>query len=234
MKLFKYDWFIKKSNEDIHSICKKYEIKNYTINGDFVDVNGNVTLYRVLTELPIKFRNVSGYFSCYNNRLTSLEGSPNSVGGYFNCSYNNLTSLEGSPKSVGGYFDCSGNKLTSLEGSPISVGVVFHCYNNELTSLEGIPQMRSGGRILCSDNNLRDVRGIKSGWRGVLRIEKNPVYEIFKLFPRGRFDEVVEYLNEYAVIRDGDKIILQALEMVFVEMCLDVPQIEYIEGYEII
>ena len=65
-------------------------------------------------------------------------------------------------------------------------------------------------------------------------IKKNPVFEIFKIFPNDRKDEVIEYLNEYDVIRDGKYVVLQALEEVFYEMDLDCPEIEYIEGYEII
>jgi hypothetical protein len=244
MKLFKYNQFIKESNEDtnpceaairtsINSICKEYGIDNYTINEDgSIDVDGNVILYdKRLTKLPLKF-SVSGYFACDHNQLTSLLGSPISVGSDFYCHDNRLTSLDGCPQSVGRVFSCYNNELTNLEGSPKEVGH-FACYNNKLTSLEGITKMRSGD-IICYDNNIKDVRGIKEGWRGRLLIHNNPVYSIFKLFPEERYDEVVEYLNEYNVIRDGKVVVLQALEMVFHEMDLDIPQIEYIEGYEII
>ena len=100
----------------IDAKCEKYRIRNYTINEDgSIDVNGDVYLEnRRLTKLPLKFRNVTGYFDCSYNKLTSLEGSPISVGGGFYCYENKLTSLEGSPKSVGGYFYCHSNKLTSL------------------------------------------------------------------------------------------------------------------------
>jgi hypothetical protein len=64
-------------------------------------------------------------------------------------------------------------------------------------------------------------------------VEGNPVDEIFKLFPRERFDEVIEYLNEHDVIRDGKVVALQALELVFHEMGLEVPDIEHIKGYDI-
>jgi hypothetical protein len=222
MKLFKYTQFIKESNEDIHSICKKWGIKNYTINEEgSIDVDYDVDLTdKGLTELPLKFRNVSGDFYCDNNKLTTLKGSP---------------------ISVGGVFHCSDNQLTSLLGSPISIDSDFYCSRNNITSLEGIPQMRTGN-INSYGNNLRDVKGIKEGWRGRLGIislfnsntNDPPVYEIFKLFPRERWDEVVEFLNEYDVIRDGEIVVLQALEMVFHEMGLDVPEIEYIKGYEVI
>jgi len=242
MKLFKYNQFIKESNEDIHSICKKWKIENYTINEDLsIDVDGDVDLIsKDLTELPLKFRNVSGGFYCYNKRgitsnfqLTTLEGSPKEVGGDFYCVNNKLTNLIGSPNKVGRNFYCCDNQLTNLEGAPKEVGRDFACSDNKLKTLKGITQMRSG-YIYCDNNNLKDVKGIKEGWRGRLFIGNNPVFEIFKLFPKERFDEVVEYLNEYDVIRDGDKVILQALEMVFHEMDLDIPEIEYIEGYEII
>jgi len=213
MKLFRYQNFINESKEDIHSICKKFGIKNYTINQDgSIDVDRNVYLNaKKLIELPLKF---------------------GKVGGDFYCHYNNLTSLEGSPREVGGDFHCNGNKLTSLEGSPHSVGGIFNCFHNELTSLEGISKYISG-TIYCENNQLRDVNGIKDGWRGEFFIYANPVAEIFKLFPSNRWDEVIEYLNEYDVIRDGKVVILQALELVFYEMGLEVPEIEHIKGYEI-
>jgi hypothetical protein len=64
--------------------CKKY-LKNYTVNPDkTIDVNGNVGLEYILNDmekLPVKFGKVSGYFSCFGNNLTTLEGCPKYVGG---------------------------------------------------------------------------------------------------------------------------------------------------------
>jgi hypothetical protein len=119
----------------ISLICKKYNIENYTVNDDgSIDVDGNVDLlwYR-LTELPLNFNRVTGYFNCSRNKLTSLKGSPRWVGGYFYCSHNQLTSLEFSPDYVGGYFSCYNNYLTSLEFSPDYVGGWFGCGMNKLT-----------------------------------------------------------------------------------------------------
>ena len=98
----------------ISSICKKYGIENYTINDDgSIDVNGNVFLYnKELTEIPLTFNRVTGWFDCGDNNLTSLKGSPRWVGDYFSCSENNLTSLEFSPDYVGCNFWCSTNNLT--------------------------------------------------------------------------------------------------------------------------
>ena len=119
----------------IKEICKKYGIKNYTINGDTIDVNGDVDLkYSELKKLPLKFGTVTGDFSCSYNKLKSLEGAPKKVTGHFSCRKNNLTSLEGAPEEVGEYFDCSYNKLTSLKHAPRKVNVNFYCYNNKITS----------------------------------------------------------------------------------------------------
>ena len=100
--------------ESIHDICKQYGITNYTINDDgSIDIDGNVDLWnRGLTELPVTFNKVTGYFHCGNNNLTSLKGSPRWVGVSFYCNNNQLTSLEFSPDYVGGYFSCRYNKLT--------------------------------------------------------------------------------------------------------------------------
>jgi hypothetical protein len=255
MRLFRYKNFIKESKEDIDSICKKFRIENYTINEDSVDVDGNVYLYgKGLTKLPLKFGKVSGNFSCHGNKLKSLSGAPLSVGGYFSCHSNQLKSLSGAPLSVGGDFYCSDNKLKSLEGSPLSVGGNFNCSSNQLKSLSGAPlsvggyfscrgnQLKSlegisgriSGGIYCTDNQLRDVKGVKDGWLGEFSVYGNPVHEIFKLFPRDNWDEVIEILNEYEVIRDdGNLIILQRLEQVFLDLGLKVPEIEEIKGYKI-
>jgi hypothetical protein len=119
------------NNIDI-KLLKKCVDGTYTINEDgSIDVDGDVDLYnRNLTKIPFKFRNVSGWFNCSNNKLTSLLGAPNMVSISFKCGMNHLTSLVGAPNTVGGYFDCYGNKLTSLEGAPSSVGGYFSCFNN--------------------------------------------------------------------------------------------------------
>jgi len=94
----------------IEEICKKYYIKNYTIN-----VDGDVELSSMgFTEIPIRFNHVSGCFNFYNNELTSLEGSP---------------------KSVGGNFDCNGNKIYSLEEFNSEIGNIFYCYDNPIEYL---------------------------------------------------------------------------------------------------
>jgi hypothetical protein len=98
----------------IHEICKQYGIENYTINDDgSIDVDGHVGLYnKGLTELPLRFNKVTGYFHCGGNKLTSLKGCPRWVDVNFACSRNQLTSLEFSPDYVGGDFWCEWNRLT--------------------------------------------------------------------------------------------------------------------------
>jgi len=43
---------------EIHNLCKKYDINNYTINDDMsISVEGDVNLsYRNLKSIPIKFK----------------------------------------------------------------------------------------------------------------------------------------------------------------------------------
>ena len=235
MKLYSYNQFITESKEDIGSICKRYGIKNYTINEDgTIDVDGDVDLSgKNIDKLPLKFGKVTGSFYCNDNQLTSLEGCPSKVGDGFYCYYNQLTSLEGCPTEIGGGFYCSNNKLTSLEGSPSEVGGDFVCSDNQLTSLEGCPN-RVGGDFVCYRNQLVDVKGFPLILGEDIGIEGNPVVEIFKLFPIDRWVEVPEHLNEYNVIRDGRKVILQALEVVYDELSLEVPENIEIKGYEII
>ena len=126
--------------------------KYFTIDGSIkidpstgvVDVDGDVTLMKSISLLPVKFGTVSGKFVCRYRELTSLEGSPHYVGGEFNCYTNQLTSLEGSPRYVGGYFYCSGNPLTSFQGAPDHVGGEFVCaYNESLPLLRLVVYQRA-------------------------------------------------------------------------------------------
>ncbi len=73
------------STKQIHWLCYKYNIKNYSINSDgSIDVSGDVCLsHKNLTRIPIKFNKVSGYFDCSYNFITSLEGCPRKVAGNF-------------------------------------------------------------------------------------------------------------------------------------------------------
>jgi hypothetical protein len=100
-------------------INKPFDIQDYidgiyTTNADgSIDVQGSVNLNdRLITKLPVKFRNVSGSFCCCGCiSLTSLEGSPKYVSGDFYCyGCTSLTTLKGAPKSVGGDFYCCGCK----------------------------------------------------------------------------------------------------------------------------
>ena len=172
------------NNIDLN-LLKKCVDGTYTINDDgSIDVNGDVNLNnKKLAKIPFKFRNVSGGFYCHRNRLTSLEGAPNTVGGNFCCNDNRLTSLEGSPNTVGGYFYCYDNQLTSLEGSPNTVGSGFCCNDNQLTSLEGSPNT-VGGDFYCHDNQLTSLEGAPNtvGGKFYCYINPNlPYSELFKI-----------------------------------------------------
>jgi hypothetical protein len=87
----------------------------------------------------VSFGNVSEYFNCAFNNLTSLEGAPRNVDS-FHCNSNNLTSLKGGPLKVDGDFNCAHNNLTSLEDSPVYVSDNFYCEGNKISSLKGAPQ----------------------------------------------------------------------------------------------
>ena len=85
----------------------------------------------------VRFGRISGKFDCSENRLTSLEGAPQSVGIHFDCSYNSLISLEGGPQSVGGDFYCHTNTISErtikevlkrMSDSGISLGQAVESY----------------------------------------------------------------------------------------------------------
>ncbi len=57
-----------------------------------VDVDGSfITSEFNLTEIPVKFGNVTGNFNCTDNNLTTLENCPDFVGSKIGFDGNNLT-----------------------------------------------------------------------------------------------------------------------------------------------
>ena len=120
------------NEQEIHDICKRYLISNYTINPDgSIDVDGDVSLANGrLEKLPLKFNKVSGDFYCSWEELKTLEGCPKEIGGDFFCSYNKLKTLEHSPLIIYGTFYCNDNPLESLEGLNITIDKL-HCNNKE-------------------------------------------------------------------------------------------------------
>ena len=191
------------SKSDIEFICRKYGVTNYTINPDgSIDVDGNVDLTnKSLTKFPIKFRNVTGYFNCGVNELTSLEGSPENVGRNFSCSYNKLKSLKGGPNYVGNDYSCNDNKLISLKGAPKRINDNFYCGYNQLETLEYIPSI--GGYLNCRYNKLTNLLSLKSNIKGDIYLINNPLPKEI-LDNLDLIKEIIKWQNDYSIWnRDG-------------------------------
>jgi hypothetical protein len=178
--LRKYKLF--ESNTEIDTICKKYNIVNYTINSDnSVDVDGDVDLWsKKLESIPLNFNIVNGNFDCGNNYLTSLKGCPVRVGDWFSCYRNELTSLQYSPQYVeNGNFYCSWNKIESLQYCTELIRSNFYCIYNKLTSLEHHPTVY--GRFYCSNNQINTFENFYY-YKEDVDFWGNPIYDIYVLF----------------------------------------------------
>jgi len=108
----------------ISDICKKYGISKYTINEDgSIDVDDNVDLYSMgLTELPLNFNKVNGYFNCSFNKLTTLKGCPKIITDDFNCNRNKINNLEYGPEIIGGDYYILKNNLYRIDHYPKYIG----------------------------------------------------------------------------------------------------------------
>lgn len=167
------------AGEELISIAKieawmqEMKIEDYTINNGVVDVDGDVNIsHRDLTQLPIQFGEVSGYFDCSFNKLTSLVGCPTRVGQHFMCNKNRLTTLVGGPAFVEGLYDCGANELITLEGAAAHVGRYFNCSNNGLTTLDGAPAY-VGVNFYCQYNKLTTLLGIPTHMTGFHCLSNN-------------------------------------------------------------
>lgn len=97
-----------------------------SIKGDFI------CAAQGLKSIPVQFKDVSGGFYCFDNKLTSLKWCPETVGDFF-CSNNKLTSLKYCPNIIKGDFDCGENQLVTLEYCPDIVPGTFRCENNPVS-----------------------------------------------------------------------------------------------------
>ena len=131
-----------KKKETTKAWLESMGIQNYTIHKDLtVDVNGDVDLSaKDLSRIPVQFGIVKGYFTCAQNKLTSLLGSPKAVYSFY-CDNNQLTTLKYFPEKVVKNITCSFNKITDLQYLPKKIKGNFDCSNNPLlTTLKNAPQ----------------------------------------------------------------------------------------------
>ena len=148
--------FFENNNIELVRKLESFGIKNYTINSDgSIDVNGDVDLYNMkLKYIPFNFGNVTGYFSCSSNKLTSLKGCPKEVGGHFSCTSNKLTNLIGGPVYVYGDYFCNINQLETLEGCAGDIKGRLFCVANRLTELDCSSVIE--GDIICRFNVFKE------------------------------------------------------------------------------
>ena len=114
----------------------------YNLPKGFV-INGNLDLSGMgLMALPdLSDVIVTGDFSCYSNKLTSLKGAPKEVKGGFYCHFNKLTSLKWAPRKVGGCVNFSYNKVCSFQYLPrLNFGQWCFCDNNPLKVDDNVPK----------------------------------------------------------------------------------------------
>ena len=194
MKILKYQKFLESKESEIAQICERFRIRNWHINGEgLVDVENDVDLYdRELTEIPIKFGKVEGYFNCSGNKLTSLEGCPKIVGGNFYCYVNKLTSLEGSPKIVrGNNYSFHNNQIRDLDGFPEFWEGSITYYNNPIYPILNLFPL---DKVFRSINLINEFEALKGGKANEFLLEQ--VFIELGLNVPSDLEKVVEEFNK--------------------------------------
>lgn len=104
------------NKQEIEQWLRKHNVRKYVIHPNFVvDIKGSINICdKKLTSLPFQFGNVTGFFDCSHNQLTSLQHCPYSVGRFY-CSHNQLTSLQYYPLKIHGEFHCHHNPFVVTE-----------------------------------------------------------------------------------------------------------------------
>ena len=200
------------TENEIHEICYKYNIDDYSINSDMsIDVNQTVDLYnKSLKELPINFNKINGTFICDNN---------------------NLTSLKGSPKEVSHDFFCRDNNLITLKDAPILIGGNLHCDRNRLIELNKNIEVYS---IFFDENDVKDLISFPN-IKGITMSDFNPIYQILQLFESPSCYEHIEFFNDLDIIQqNGEVVILERLNYFLQDLGFDETSGDSIIDYKII
>ena len=214
-----FDFFKKKETDpkkiEIINLCKEYNITKYTINDDYsIDVDGHVDLSsKELTKIPIKFNNVTGFFSCVGNMLVDLENAPRRVEGNFLCQhqyYGSFISLKGAPEYVGFRFDFNENEnLKDFTDFPTYVGATIDARSTGLYSFDCIPESATKVFIDHDTPLFAVLRCVSSNIFPI--VQRNGWREIF-IDTNGKSSEAIETFKAYDPIHppknEGDKPIL--------------------------
>ena len=215
-----FDFFKKKETDpkkvEIIKLCKEYNITKYTINDDYsIDVDGHVDLaHKQLTKIPIKFNNVTGFFTCVGNMLVDLENAPRRVERNFMCQHQyhgSFISLKGAPDYVGFRFDFNENEnLKDFTDFPTYVGATIDARSTGLYSFDCIPKSATKVFIDHDTPLFAVLRCVSSAIFPIVQ-RKGSSNEIF-VDCDGKSSESIETFKAYDPIHppknEGDKPIL--------------------------
>jgi len=215
-----FDFFKKKETDpkkiEIINLCKQYNITKYTINDDYsIDVDGHVDLaHKELTKIPIKFNNVTGFFSCVGNQLVDLENAPRRVERNFMCQHQyhgSFISLKGAPEYVGFRFDFNDNEnLKDFTDFPTYVGATMDARSTGLYSFDCIPESATKIFIDFDTPLFAVLRCVSSAIFPIVQRKANN-NEIF-IDCDGKSSDAIETFKAYDPIHppknEGDKPIL--------------------------
>lgn len=123
---------------DIKKWLHDFDIKYYVINDDLtVDVKVSVDLsFLDLTNIPIKFRNISGYFYCNDNQLTDFSFMPDIIASHCNIGYNKVNTINYLPKTIGGDLFFNDMDLNEIDLSNTIVRGDIIGMNNKLDKIK--------------------------------------------------------------------------------------------------
>lgn len=124
----------------ISAYMQQWDIQEYKVlNDGSVNASGIICLNGQLKQIggfPFKFHKIEGDLEIHFNDLTELINMPDIVTGRFSCRNNQLHSLKGTPQQVSSLI-CSHNKLDNLMGCPDTLSNL-DASNNPLKNLNGI------------------------------------------------------------------------------------------------
>lgn len=191
------------SVDTIEMKCQAFGIKDYVINPEtlLVDVKGDVRIEVTtenMTELPVQFGTVDGFFNASYLGLETLKGIPRTIKGACLIHHNNLTSLDYIPESIGGIFRIDYNDISFVDNNVNCK--ILHCdYNRNLTYIN--PNIIIGD---CTATPLKNLLNIIN--------EFFKKYEPKLLLDMNRFMERVE---EFDIILNNNEVDILNFEKLF-------------------
>jgi len=173
-KSFKNTKIYAETYEQLRKFINISDIEYFTINNDkTIDYYGNIYINNIITEIPIKFREINGNLSIVYCNMKSLKNMPDRINGKLSILESTIGDFSGCTKYVSESVLISKCKLDRIDNLFDFVGGTLTVYENIISEVT-CPIPTNDSCILYNNN----IKYIKNYNRSTKYLTNNPIMDL--------------------------------------------------------